>query len=70
MAYDKFRVLRPDVMPVWSEDPVEQEYRCEYVVAGIEAIQRVWVSKGCKESIDEIVEIARRVQEKQVPIEN
>ena len=70
LAYDKFRVLRPEVMPVWSEDPVEQEYRCEYIIAGIEAIQRVWISKGCKESIDEVVEIARRAQEKQVPIEH
>lgn len=68
LVYDKFCTLRPDVTPVWSEDPVEQEYRCEYIAAGVEAIQRVWISRGCKESIDEVVEIVRRAQEKQIPI--
>lgn len=68
LAYDKFCVLRPDILPVWSEDPIEQEYRSEYIIAGIEAIQRVWISRGFKESIDEVVEIARRAQEKQIPI--
>lgn len=28
LVYDQFCTLRPDVTPVWSEDPVEQEYRC------------------------------------------
>ena len=68
LVYEKFCVLRPELLPVWSHDPVEQEYRCEYIIAGIEAIQRVWISRGCKESIDEVVEMARRAQEKQIPI--
>lgn len=68
LVYDQFCTLRPDVTPVWSVDPVEQEYRCEYIAAGVEAIQRVWISRGCKESIDEVVEIVRRAQEKQIPI--
>lgn len=55
-------------MPMWSNDKVEQEYRSAYITEGIEAIQRVWISRGCKESIDEVVEIARRAQEKQIPI--
>ena len=68
LAYDKFWAIRSGILPMWSEDPIEPEYRCEYIIAGIEAIQRVWISRGCKESIDEVVEIARRAQEKQTPI--
>lgn len=68
LAYDKFSVLLPATMPVWSENPIEQEYRSAYIISGIEAIQRVWISRGCKESIDEVVEVARRAQEKQVPV--
>ena len=68
LAYDKFCVIRREVLPVWSENPIEQEYRCEYIIAGIEAIQRVWISRGCRESIDEVVGFARRAQEKQVPL--
>ena len=68
LAYKKFSVILPNAMPLWSEDEVEQEYRSAYIVAGIEAIQRVWISRGCRESVDEVVEIARRAQEKQIPI--
>ena len=44
-------------MPIWSENPIEQEYRSAYIISGIEAIQRVWISRGCVESIDEVVAI-------------
>ena len=64
----KFSVFLPDTMPLWSDDPVEQEYRSQYIVAGIEAIIRVWVTREFQESIDEIVEIAKRAQEQQVPL--
>lgn len=60
LAYQKFSLLLPDTMPVWSADPIEQEYCSAYVIAGIEAIQRVWISRGCKESIEEAVELASR----------
>ncbi len=70
LAYERFAVILPDAMPIWSEDPVEQEYRSAYIVAGIEALQRVWIGRGCKESIEEVVEIARRAQDKQIPIES
>ena len=53
LANEKFSVLLPEVMPVWSENPIEQEYRSAYISAGVEAIQRVWIIRGCKESIDE-----------------
>lgn len=58
----KFSVFRPMTMPVWSEDPVEQQYRSEYVAAGIDAIVRTWVSRGFRESLDEIIAIAARAQ--------
>lgn len=68
IAEKKFIVLLPKTMPTWSENSLEQEYRSEYIIAGIEAIQRVWISKGCRESIDEIVDIIHRAQDKQIPI--
>lgn len=68
LAYEKFSVILPVTMPVWSDDEVEQEYRSAYIIAGIEAIQRVWISRGCKESIEQVVDIAFRAQEKQIPI--
>ena len=68
LAYEKFSDLLPDTMPVWSADPIEQAYRSAYIISGIEAIQRVWISRGCVESIDEVVAIAVRAQDKQVPL--
>ena len=65
---EKFSGLLPDTMPIWSADPIEQEYRSAYIISGIEAIQRIWISRGCVESIDEIVDIAIRAQDKQVPL--
>lgn len=68
LAYEKFSVLLPDTMPIWSDDPIEQEYRSAYIIAGIEAIQRVWISRGCAESIEEVVAIASRAQDRQIPV--
>ncbi len=65
---EKFSALLPDTMPIWSDDPIEQEYRSAYIISGIEAIQRVWISRGCVESIDEVVAMAIRAQDKQVPL--
>lgn len=64
LAYEKFSALLPDTMPVWSDDPIEQEYRSAYIVAGIEAIQRVWISRGCVEGIEEVVRIASEVTDR------
>lgn len=66
---EKFSGLLPDTMPIWSENPIEQEYRSAYIISGIEAIQRVWISRGCVESIDEVVAIAVRALDKQVPLQ-
>ncbi len=68
LAYEKFSVLLPDTMPVWSDNPIEQEYLSAYIIAGIEAIQRVWISRGCAESIEEIVKIASKTQDWQTPV--
>lgn len=68
LAYEKFSVLLPDTMPVWSDNQVEQEYRSAYIIAGIEAIQRVWITRDCKESIDEVVSLALKAQDRQIPI--
>lgn len=68
LANEKFSVLLPDTMPVWSDDSIEQEYRSAYIIAGIQAIQRVWISRGCIESIDEVVKIAIRAQDRQIPV--
>lgn len=68
LANEKFAILLPDTMPIWSENEIEQEYRSAYIIAGIEAIQRVWICRGCKESINDIVAITIRAQDKQVPV--
>lgn len=62
MVSAKFSVFLPKTMPVWSDDPVEQQYRSEFVSAGIEAIVKVWVTRGFRESIDEIITIAKQAQ--------
>ncbi len=55
-------------MPVWSDNSIEQEYRSAYIIAGIEAIQRVWISRGCAESIEEVVQIVSKAQDRQIPV--
>lgn len=68
MVEKKFSVFLPYTMPLWSEDSVEQEYRSQYIIAGIDAIIRVWVTRGFQESVEEVVEIVKRAQETQVPL--
>lgn len=67
MVSSKFAALLPETMPRWTDDPVEQEYRSQYIVAGVEAVERVWVKRGFQESVDEVVQIVERAHEKQVP---
>ena len=69
MVRDKFAIILPETMPTWTSDPVEQEYRSRYIIAGIEAVERVWVEREFSESIDEIVGIIQRAQDRQVPVE-
>lgn len=66
MVEKKFSVFMPYTMPQWSEDPVEQEYRSQYIIAGIDAIIRVWVIRGFQESVEVVVEIVKRSQDRQI----
>lgn len=68
MSARRFSILLPKTMPVWSENEIEQEYRCGYIMAGIEAVQKIWIDRGCRESIDEIVDILKKSQDKQIPL--
>ena len=68
LAYSKFAVLRKETMPQWSEDEVEQEYRSAYIISGIESIQRVWMERGFRESIDTVLEIVGKAQNGQIPL--
>ena len=61
-------MFMPYTMPLWSENEVEQEYRSQYIIAGIDAIIRVWVTRGFQESVEEVVEIVRRAHQQQVPL--
>lgn len=61
IANQKFSVLLPDVMPTWSNNSVEQEYRSAYIIGGIEAIQRIWISRGCIESIPEVIAVIQHI---------
>ena len=65
----KFSIFLPFTMPLWSKDPVEQEYRSRYIIAGIDAIIRIWVIRGFQESVEEVVEIIKRAQRFQMPIQ-
>ena len=69
MVRDKFAILLPETMPQWTSDPVEQEYRSRYIIAGVEAVERVWVERGFAESIDEVVAIVQRAHDRQIPME-
>ena len=64
--HERFAVFMSDTMPIWTEDAVEQEYQSQYIVAGIEAIQRKWVERGFQESLNEVVAIAEQAIQKQL----
>ena len=68
LLISKFSGLLPQVMPLWSEDPVEQKYRAAYISAGINAVIRVWAENGFGQSVEELVRIVRRAQDRQVPL--
>ena len=70
MVEKKFSNFIPYTMPLWSEDPVEQEYRSQYIIAGIDAIILVWVTRGFQESVEEVVEIVKRAQDRKIPMHN
>ena len=67
MVSQTFLTLLPDTMPIWTNDPIVQQYKSQYVIAGVEAIQRVWVERGFQESVEQIVAIVQSLQEHQLP---
>ncbi|MBR6527472.1 MAG: TetR family transcriptional regulator C-terminal domain-containing protein [Lachnospiraceae bacterium] len=49
-------------MPLWSPDPVKQEYLSAYISAGVSAMIHTWVARDFAESVDEIVAMAVQSQ--------
>ena len=60
-------ILMPKTMPVWSSNPIEQEYISAYIMAGITAIAQVWVTGGFRESLDDIRQIVKQAQGGLIP---
>lgn len=56
---ERFSVLLPRVMPRWSEDERENAYRTAAVVAGTEAVVRLWAERGFRETPEELVRLHR-----------
>ena len=56
---ERFSVLLPRVMPRWSEDERENAYRTAAVVAGTEAVIRLWAERGFRETLEELVQLHR-----------
>ena len=56
---ERFSVLLPRVMPRWSEDERENAYRTAAVVAGTEAVVRLWAEWGFRETPEELVQLHR-----------
>ena len=51
---ERFSELLPRVMPRWSEDARENAYRTAAVVAGTEAVIRLWAERGFRETHEEL----------------
>lgn len=56
---ERFSRLLPRVMPRWSTDERENAYRTAAVVAGTEAVIRLWAERGFRETPEELVELHR-----------
>ena len=56
---ERFSVILPRVMPRWSDDERETAYRTAAVVAGTEAVIRLWAQRGFRETPEELVGLHR-----------
>lgn len=56
---ERFSVILPRVMPRWSADERENAYRTAAVVAGTEAVIRLWAERGFRETPEELVGLHR-----------
>ena len=59
----KFGEVAPAFLPVGRKDQVEWEYRSQFLIEGLEALERVWVERNFQESLDQVVEMARKLTE-------
>ena len=55
----RFSELQPRVMPRWSADDRENTYRTAVVVAGTEAVIRLWARQGFRETPEELERLYR-----------
>ncbi|MBQ2920535.1 MAG: TetR/AcrR family transcriptional regulator [Oscillospiraceae bacterium] len=55
----RFSELQPRVMPRWSDDEQENAYRTAVVVAGTEAVIRLWARQGFRETPEELERLYR-----------
>ena len=55
----RFSALQPRVMPRWSEDERMNAYRTAVVVAGMEAVVRLWAARGFRETPEELEKLYR-----------
>ena len=55
----RFSALQPRFMPRWSEDERKNAYRTAVVVAGMEAVVRLWAERGFRETPDELEKLYR-----------
>ncbi|MBE6949780.1 MAG: TetR/AcrR family transcriptional regulator [Ruminococcaceae bacterium] len=56
---ERFSVILPRVMPRWSADERENAYRTAAVVAGTEAVIRLWAERGFRETPEEMEQLYR-----------
>ena len=70
IAQNKFFKFLPDTMPIWSEDPVEQEYHSRFVIAGIQSIMQTWVERGFQEDIKTVISLATQTQIQTISLTN
>ena len=57
MLTERFSMIQPKIMPRWSEDERENAYRTAVVVAGTEAVVRLWAERGFQESVEELTRL-------------
>lgn len=69
MFHEKFYSLADRMVPIWSLDPVEQEYRKTSLMGAVLAIASLWVQRGFSESVEEITAIALRARDGNNPID-
>ena len=62
MVNTKFSVFMPETMPLWSEDPVQQQYLSEYITAGIDAIMTRWIIRDFQDSLEEVLALTQLAQ--------